>query len=346
MSTQNYSTVPSRNLIEAEMKFLKHAEPIMVLGSFGMMKEHPKRKTDTVVFRRTKPYNADSNEVPNIDPATLITSEGATPNSNTISFTDVTVTLKQFAVLFKFSSKTDLMYEDNVPDEMAIQTGETLGECAELVCYGQLKAGSQVSYTNGTTRAGLNTSIEIADLRLSARTLESNRAKKITSKIKSGPNYGTTAVEPGYVVFCHTDMVADMRDLPHFVPCEEYGGAYKKVHEREIGAVEDFRIVPSPLFKPFLGAGSATLNGMVSTGGSNADVYPVIVIARDCLGHVSLKGKGYTSISPTIIPASQKNHANPSGMFGYVGADFWYNAVRLNENWMVRIESCATDLDG
>ena len=63
-------------------------------------------------------------------------------------------------------------------------------------------------------------------------------------------------------------------------------------------------------------------------------------------GQVSLKGKGYSGVSPTIIPASVKNHANPSGMFGYVGADFWMSAVRLNENWMTRIESCATDIAG
>ncbi len=344
MATQNYGTVASRNLIEAEMKFLKHAEPILVLGSFGMVKEHPKRKTDTVVFRRTKPFNATSAEVPNIDPTALITSEGTTPTSNTISFTDVTVTLKQYAVLFKFSSKTDLMYEDDVPDEMAIQTGETMAECAELVCYGQLKSGTGVIYANGTTRAGLNTAISLSKLRQAARTLESNRGKKVTKKIASGPNYGTTAVEPGYIVFYHTDGSSDVRDLPHFVPCEEYGGAFKKVHAREIGACEEFRFVPSPLFAPYLAAGSATLNGMESAGGSNVDVYPFIVIAEDCLGHVSLKGHGYSGVSPTIIPASQKNHANPSGMFGFVGADFWYNAVRLNENWMIRIESGVTDL--
>jgi len=47
-----------------------------------------------------------------------------------------------------------------------------------------------------------------------------------------------------------------------------------------------------------------------------------------------------------LIPCSVKNHANPSGMFGFVGADFWYQCTRLNENWMARIECCVTDLDG
>ena len=83
---------------------------------------------------------------------------------------------------------------------------------------------------------------------------------------------------------------------------------------------------------------------MKSAAGAAVDVYPMIVMAEDCWGHVSLKGHGKTSISPTYLPPSQKNHANPSGTFGYVGADFWYAPVRLNENWMTRLCVGVTDL--
>ena len=83
---------------------------------------------------------------------------------------------------------------------------------------------------------------------------------------------------------------------------------------------------------------------MVAANATNIDVYPMIVMAEEAWGHISLKGHGQTAISPTIISSKEKNHANPSGMFGYVGADFWYASVRLNENWMTRIEAAATDL--
>lgn len=344
MSIQNYSTVASRNLIRAEMQMLKHAEPIQVLGSFGAQKEQPKRKTDTVVFRRLKPFNAGANEVANITAANFITQEGTTPTANTISYTDVSVTLNQYAVLFKFSSKAEMMYEEDIPNDMKKLTGETLAEVAELVCYGQIKAGSSVIYANGSTRAGLNTVISLNKLRAAARSMENNRAMRVTSVIKPGPNFGTSAVPAGYVVFTHSDCESDIRNLPNFIPVEKYGTAVKKVNEREFGACEQFRFVSSPLFAPYLAAGSGTLNGCKSVGGANVDVYPMIIIAEDAFGHISLKGNGYSGISPTIIPASQKNHANPSGMFGYVGADFWYNSVRLNENWMTRIEVGVTDL--
>lgn len=341
---QNYSTVASRNLIRAEYEMLKHAEPVIVLGAFGTQKEQPLNKTDTVVFRRLKPFNAASNETPDIDPADFITAEGTTPDANTIDYTDVTTTLQQYAVLFRFSSKVALMYEDDIPKDMQKQTGETLAEVAELINYGVVKAGSNVIYANGSTRAGLNTTISLDKLRQASRTLENNRGKLVTSTIKAGPDFDTSAVEQCYIVFCSSDMVADIRDLPGFTKRVEYGSAIKPVHEREFGAVEDFRFVRSPLFSPYLAGGDTYDGSMVSAGEVSNDVYPLMIIAEDAWGTVSLKGHGVTSISPTIIPANKKNHANPLGMFGYVGADFWLSSVRLNENWMIRIEACATKL--
>lgn len=342
MTIQNYSTVASRNLIRAELEMLAHAEPIEVLGSFGMQKSQPQRKTDTVVFRRVNPYNMAANGVPQISVNAFEIQEGVTPNSNTISYTDVSVTLKQYGVLFKFSAKAELMYEDDIPSDMAKVCGETMAEVAEKIRYGVIKGGTSVIYANGSSRAAVNTAISLAKLRQAARSLESARAKMVTSRLSPGPDFGTAPVEPGYLVFVHTDIEADIRNLPGFTKVEEYAQR-KLVHMRELGSVERFRFITSPLFEPFLGAGSGTLNGMVSVGASNVDVYPCIVVAEDAWGQISLKGMS-PGVQPTILKANSKNHANPLGQFGYVGANFWMNAVLLNQNWMTRIECGATSL--
>ena len=344
MAIQGYSTVASRNLIRAEMDLLKMVENIQVIGLFGEQKQQPQNKTDTVVFRRLKPFGASAAEVPNIVAANFVTSEGTTPNANTIDWTDVTATLEQYSILYKFSSKAELMYEDDIPEAMKKSTANTLAEVAELVAYGQVKGGTSVIYANGSTRAGVNTRISLRKLQQAARSMETNRATHITDMVKPGPNFGTVPVEPCYLVFYHTDGSSDVRALEGFTRRVEYGTAIKPVHPREIGACEEFRFIPSPLFAPYLTAGSSTTNGMVATGGS-VDVYPFIILAENALGHISLKGTAdYSGISPTIISSKVKNHANPSGMFGYVGADFWYAAVRLNENWMTRIECGVSDL--
>lgn len=343
MPEQLYGTVASRNLIRAEMEMLKMVDTIQVLGKFGDQKEQPLRKTDTVVFRRLKPFNAASNETPGITAASFITSEGTTPTASTISYTDVTAVVEQFAVLFKYSSKSELMYEDDIPGDMKTLTSKTLVEVAELVAYGQVKGGTSVIYANGTTRAGVNTAISLRKLQQAARTMESNRGSYVTTSIGAGDLFNTAPVEAAYLVFHHTDGTSDVRGIQGFTKRVEYGTAIKPVHPREYGAVEDFRFISSPLFAPYLTAGSATTNGMLATAGS-VDVYPFVVMAESAWGHISLKGNGYSGISPTVISSKTKNHANPSGMFGYVGADFWYQCVRLNENWMTRCEAGCSDL--
>jgi N4-gp56 family major capsid protein len=331
---------------------LAHAQPITVLGDFGTQRQMPQNATDTLVFRRTLPFGASTSGTtiensaryvgtPSVTPTSFVLGEGATPNANTINFQDVTVTLQQYGLLYKFSSKVELLYEDDVPGEMVKLVGETMAEVLELVRYGVLKAGSTVIYANGSSRASVNTPISLNALRRAARTLESNRAKRVTSRLAPGVNFGTRAVQPAYIVFVHTDAVADIRNLPGFTKVEEYG-TFKPIHDNEIGACEDFRFIKSPLLASFAAAGSATLNGSLSVGGSNVDVYPFLVIGEDCWGQVALKGMN--AITPRVLKSGDINHANPLGQFGYVGASTWFAAVRLNEAWMARIECGVTAL--
>lgn len=350
---QLYSTQASRNLIRAAMDMLDHAQQITVLGDFGTQKEHPQKATDTLVFRRTLPFGASTVGTtiegstrylgtPVVTPTSFLLAEGTTPSANTISFQDVTVTLQNYGLLFKYSNKVELMYEDDIPAEMVKLTGETMGEVLELVRYGTMKAGSVVIYGNGTSRAGINTVISINALRKAARTLESNRSKRVTSRISAGPDYGTRSVQPAFLVFCHTDVVADCRNLPGFTRIEDYGGSFKPAHDREFGADEDFRFISSPLLAPFLAAGSGTLNGCLSVGGANVDVYPLLVVAQDAWGSVALRGMN--AMKPVSLKPSSVNHANPLGMFGYVGGQTWFACVRLNEAWMARLEVGVTAL--
>ena len=347
MAIQNYNTVAGRNLIRAEQEMLKRVETIQVLGQFGQFKEQPLNKTDTIVFRRLDPFNKTADGVPDINPTNFVGVEGTTPDTNTIGYTDVSVTLEQYIVLFKYSSKAALMYEDNIPQDMITQTGDVIAEILEKVAYGGIKSGSSVMYANGSTRAGVASVLTLDTLQRAARGLAKNRAKLVTEKIKPGPNFGTAAVDPSYIVFCDTDCVADIKAIDGFTRRVDYGTAIKPVHSREFGSVDEFRFVSSPLFEPYLAAGAAagSYPTLKSVGGANLDVYPVCIMSADAWAHVSLKGHGGRSaISPTHIPHNKKTPGNPAGQFGFVGADVWYAFCRLNENWMTRIETAVSAL--
>lgn len=329
----------------AEREMLKKAEPIKVLSSFGDQKQIPQNKTDTVVFRRPVPIDAGANGAPVVNASDYLLSEGTTPSARSITYQDVQVTLQQYGVLMKLSSKAESLYEDDIPGDMVSLVGEHMGTIEEMISYGVVRGGTSVVFANGTSRAAVNTGVTLPKLRQVVRTIEAAHGKLVTDKLAAGPNFGTEPVSPAYLVFVHTDLEADIRNLAGFTPCVEYG-SQKMVHEREIGAVEKFRFITSPYFRPFLQAGGTVTAGAFlsngGTAGTTADVYPMLVVSQNAWGQVALKGMG--AIDPTYLPAKTKTHANPLGQFGYVGATFWKNAVRLNENWVVRLEVAAMGL--
>jgi len=345
---QQYSTVPSRNLIQAEREMLKHAEPIKVISTFGTSKPVPQNKTDTVVFRRALPIDAAANGSPSgINTNDYLLQEGVTPGAKTIQYQDVQVTLQQFGVLMKLSSKAESLYEDDIPKDMVSLVGEHMGSIEELISYGVVRGGTNVVYANGSARNTLTAIVSLPKLRQVARVIEAAHGQRITEKLSAGPNFGTSAIQGAYLVFIHTDAQNDVENLPGYTPVVEYG-QQKPVHEREIGAAGQFRFVTSPYFRPFLlaggnaAAGTVLANGAACTGANASDVYPLLVVAKEAWGQVALKGMD--AIDPVYLPAKLKTHANPLGQFGYVGAQFWKNAVRLNENWMVRLEVAVSAL--
>lgn len=343
---QMYSTVASRNLIMAARGMLRHADTIKVITSFGAQEELPQNKTDTIVFRRPVPIDAAANGAPVVNATDYLMAEGVTPAPRTIQYQDVQCTVQQWGVLMKLTAKTALLYEDDVPKDMQKLVGQHMGTLEEMISYGVVRGGTNVVYAGGVASRSLVASqMTLSSLRRCTRILESAHGMKVTKKLKSGPNFGESAVEGGYLVFIHTDLAADVRQLQGFINVVDYGSG-QKVHEREIGACEEFRFITSPYFRPFLlagatvAAGAALANGLPATGSNAADVYPAVVVAEDAWGQVAVKGQG--AIDPIYLPPQQRNHANPMGQFGYVGATFWKTAIRLNENWMVRLEVTAS----
>jgi len=258
MTMQTFGLVPSRSPIYAERAMLAHAQPLLVFSSFGKQVEMPKNRTDTIVLRRALPVDAStSTQAPIVNASDYLLQEGVTPSARTISYFDVQAVMQQYGILFKLSSKAQVLYEDNIPGDMVELTGEHLGTLQEMIAINVVKGGTNVVYANGTTRAGLNTPINLSRLRSCARVLENGHAKRITKRLAPSASFATAPVYPAYVCFIHTDLEADVRNMPGFIPVAEYG-SFNVIHEREVGAVEQFRFISTTYLRPFLGAGSAT----------------------------------------------------------------------------------------
>lgn len=325
------SGISQRTNVYAERKMLRHAAPVVILDKFGIAARMPKNKSTTIKWRRPIPFAA----------ATSPLQEGVTPSTTAFSYEDVSATLKQYGMVAGCTDVIEDTHEDPVLNDMSVQAGENIGRTLEALNYAVLRGGTNVFYSNGTTRAGINTAISINKQRAVTRALKAQKAKKITRILDGSVNYNTTPVEAAFVAVAHTDLESDIRGLAGFTPVAEYGSR-KPISDYEIGSVEDVRYILSPDLDAFQAAGSGTLNGMIADDATNVDVYPVLFFGMEAYGTVALRGQG--AVSPTIIPVGQRTKDDPLGQRGYIGWKTWHVCQRLNENWMARLECGATDL--
>lgn len=332
------------------VRMLKRAMPYLHLEKFGQTYTLPTNSTQTAKFRRYFLMGATGSAGPDngagtngagqpfyIPLATTPLVEGVTPGGSLLTNQDYTVQLFQYG---DFVTITDVI-EDTHTDPILQQTTDILGEQAavtvETLRFNVLVAGTNVWYANlVSTRAGIITAITLADQRRVTTGLNRQNARKITSVVSSNPDFNTTSVEAAYMAVCHPDLESDIRNMTGFVPVAKYG-PHTSPFEGEIGSVEQVRYLTSTVIAPFLNAGGTTGAGTTfrSTGGSNNDVYPILVFGRDAYGIVPLKGK--SSMTPMVVnpkPAA----GDPLGQRGTVGWKLWTNTVILQDAFMARLE--------
>lgn len=346
MPTTTYSTNAGR-INEIKGEILAHALPVEVLAMGCKQKPMPKNMGDNITYRRYIPFgatttNANTQNRPSVTASAHILAEGVTPAADTLTPVDVNVQLQQYACLYSYTDKTEDLYEDDLPEEMKIQTGERMGLVREMIRYGSLKAATNVSYAGGTSRMTVDEAISLNILRRMTKTLKANHAKKKTRIITPSPLYDTSAIQPSYCVFVHTDAQPDIEDLPDYVPASKYGSR-QAINEHEIGSVGEYRFMLSPELAPYLAGGAVVgATGLVSAGAANVDVYPFIVMGEEAAFDVALRGGN--SFDVKHIPAKQADKSDPLAQRGYVGAKFWDAVLVTNNGWMGVIEAGVTDV--
>jgi N4-gp56 family major capsid protein len=345
MTMQTFALTPGR-INKFKGAILKHAVPMEVLGRTGRQVQMPKNQSDTYVARRFLPYggtatdrntinrffqDGNNDRAASIANAHLVT-EGVTPSPDSIVPSDTTVVMQQYSCLYGFSDKTFDLYEDDIPTEMTTQVGERVTFVNEMIIYGALKACTNAYYGGtGTTVATVNGGLTLGLIRKIVQNLKANHAKPVTSMLKASNMFATDAVAAGYLVYCHTDLEPDIRDLPGFIPVEKYASGTPL--ENEVGKCERFRFITSPDLPSIQNGGAAVgATNLYSTTGTSLDVYPFIVAGQDAWSQIAVRGLG--AMDPTFLPPGQKSKSDPHGQRGYAGT-IWYKAVCVeNHGWM------------
>lgn len=328
--TTAYGDISPRTAAHAAAVLLDRAMPQMCMGKFGQQQPIPKNKTNSVKFRR---YSA-------FIPSTATLVEGVTPSPDAPTFVDYQATLSQYGRHVPLSDVIIDTHEDPVLNEMSEAMGETAGQTQELIIYNAIKAGTNVIYAGGTSRATVNAAMTTTALQRAIRSLKRQNAKTISRMLAASDKVGTAAIRPAFVGFIHPDLQTDLEGLSGFKHAVDYG-TYQPLGEQELGSYKDIRFMQSTLYAPFLAAGASgsTLLTNGGTGTGNADVYPTVIVGRDAYATVSLAGA--TAVTPIVLNPKPSD-SDPLAQRGRVGFKFYSVALILNDAWMCRVESGAT----
>lgn len=328
--SNTYGDITPRTAAYAAAKMLDRAVPFMCMAKFGQQQPIPKNKTNTVKFRR---YNA-------FQPSTVPLVEGVTPAPDTMNSTDVTATLAQYGRRIPITDVIMDTHEDPVLNEYAEVMGELAGQTAELIVYNAIKAGVNVLYAVGTTRATVNGAITGPILGRAIRQLKRQNTKVITKMLAGSDKVGTSPIRPAFVAFVHPDVQQDLEAITGYKAVVEYG-TVTPLGDNELGSYKEIRFLQSTLYAPFLAAGvsGSTFLTNGGTGTGNADVYPMVIVGMDAYATVSLAGAN--AVTPIVVNPKPSD-SDPLAQRGHVGFKMYGTACILNDAWMVRVEVAVT----
>jgi N4-gp56 family major capsid protein len=326
-----YGDITPRTAAYAVVELLTRMTPYLCLEKFGQAKTLPGNKSQTMKWRK---YTA-------LPTNTTALTEGVTPPSRKLTYSDVSVTLYQYGDLVELTDIIADTHEDPVLNDTIKNVAEQAAKSVETLRFNALKAGTNVYRANNVGARGSVVAVMArADQRAIVRGLERQEAQHITSVVRSTPNFNTENIQPAFIAYCHVDLKSDIRNMTGFIDAKDYGSITP--FETEVGACEDARFITSTIPTAWADSGGTTGAGStrISSSGANCDVYPVLYFGKDAYGIVALKGK--FAITPAVLNPDQISKSDPLGQRGYVSWKTMQATVILAEEFMYRYEVAAT----
>lgn len=311
----------NRQLLERAMPFMNH-------DLFGQIRPLPQKNSKIAKFRRYE----------SLSTATTPLTEGVPPSSTDPSYTDVTATIATYGSYIEYSDDVDLTNPDPLLTEFGELLGDQSGETIDILRRDVLVTGTNVAYQTGSSRGAQNAVLTVATLRSILRTMERNKVRYISSVLSGSPNVGSDAIPMSFVAIIHPDTALDVRQMSGFIGIEDYG-QMKQIHESEIGALPSVRIrfLINSNAKKWTGAGQGSTT-MVNTS-SIADVYGTLIFGMNAFGIIPLRGAALTT---HLKARGTGGTSDPLDQVGTIGWKAKTTTKILNDNFMVRVEHCAT----
>ena len=317
------------------------AQPKLVHSKFGKKITVPQKNSKTIKFRRYEqiaPTNGASAATAKI----LV--EGTVPTETNPTTTDYSLTLSQYGNLMRWTDQAAWVNEVSVDTELMKRNSENMAQVLDQVNRDGILAGTQfgrLTDSIGTIGAGARTTvlglINGPALDKATTVLEALDAQYFTSQINASGNVGTSAVRPAYIAIIHPHVKLDAQKIPGYKSTSDYG-SQTGLYDGEVGAYNNIRFVMSSRAKIFQDSGG-TPSGTRSTGASLADVYPLLIIAKDAYNCIELA----STASIHYVPNTQLDSgANALGQVSTLGWTAMAGSIIVNDSWIYRLETLAS----
>lgn len=282
-------------------------------------------------------------------PVTLPTRNAVTP-----TITPVTASMAKYGNPIYFSDELDLLSVNTRSANLAMNLGENAGRSLNAIMEIEYANATNIRYGNDVASAALTiTSISVNDIKEVVTQLNGQDAMKWHPMATGADRQGTLPIRKSYMLICHTDVEADIRNLAGFVPVERYGGV-TDIMPGEFGAIEGCRCVSTSLDTLIeVGAGTTSASGFRGASDVLNDVYDTYIVGREAIGSVGLGEQHTTEIYTTgekpaaveliVKPLGSAGSADPLNEFGSVSWKAWLVAKILNENWIWRVRTLAAE---
>lgn len=328
-----YGQVPDKVGVQGVQRLLSVFLPQVLTQRWAQTDEAKSRSGNTVKWRRYHNFVVDSAGI----------AENTTGNPVQLQKSDFFAVLQKFVIWTELTEECVTFNEDNILDVAISRVSEGLAQKIELFTIDILKAGTNAIYCGGTTRGTVARAVNVSDLQLAVRVFNRNDGQPITKMIPPSTSVATAGVRAGFIAMCHTDLIPDLENIRGFKKVVEYGNPGSGL-ECEIGEAAQVRFFATRNFTPWLASGATSttmLSNTVATASGAADVYPIIVVAKDAYAVVRLTGRKSVDLK-VRQPNGTPDSADPTASKGSVAGKMWYAAARTCEEWICRIESTCT----
>jgi len=333
-----YGDLSTEDALTIQSKMLPVAKKNLTFARFAQ--KDTKGRNDGNVMRHRRYKKFPLNDTP--------LGEGVTPDFDQLESEVVSTTIRQYGRYVPVTDLMELLGQDPYISIITERQAQQAAEVIDLLCYKTFRNPANTIYagstggTKNTQRDQVNAVVTTADLDAAIRHLEGLDAEKLTEMLAATPDVSTQPLRPSYVAICHPILRYDLENLNGFVPVEQYANSSQAM-DYEIGSYKGVRFLVTTQAVAFdyngdnsIGAGATGTSLVEDANGTRAEVYPIVIFAKDAVGTATIGGMD--SIVPKVVRPTPSG-TDPLGQRGTVGYTFMHGQLILNEDWIITIET-------